>query len=109
MVNDFARVTEYVGRLLSGVVARPLYRCTGRFPQGMCMAFASTPQIFQGGQGRREYPCRWCARRSERTIVADSEPLRVLLLHAFTAPEGGQDFAVRLKTVRVVVCAPPHK
>ena len=87
-------------------------RCTGARAvplQGVCMAFASMSQIFQGEQGRREYLCRWCALRSERAPVADSEPLRVLLLHALTAPEGGQDFAVRVKTVRAVVRAPPHK
>ena len=94
--NAIARVTHAVGLPLSGVVARPQYTYTGGALQGMRMAIASMPQIFQGRQGRREYLCRQCACRRGGTPAADSEPMRTLLVYALTGAESGQDVAVRM-------------
>ena len=93
---------------LSGVVARPLYVCTGSVSDGMCMALASMSPILTTGIGRGEFLCRECAGCSGRAPASNSARLRVLLLCALTAYETGEDLAARMKPVRVVLHAPPH-
>ena len=101
-------ITDRVGLLLGGVVARPLYQCMGIRPDGACMSMASMSRIFQGGPGRGEYLCSNCARRGQGAPVSDSAPLRALLLYAVSAVDGDQGHAVRMTPVRIVVSAPPE-
>ena len=100
-LRDLARVMSIVGLPLSGVVARPLYACTGNVPDGM-------PPILTTIMGRSERLCPACAGCSGRAPASNSVSLRVLLLYALTANETGEDLPARMKPSRAVLNAPPH-
>ena len=101
VLRELARVMSIVGLPLSGVVARPLYACTGDVPDGM-------PPILTTIMGRIERFCHACAGCSGRAPASNSVRLRVLLLYALTANETGEDLPVRMKPLRAVLHAPPH-
>ena len=109
-VMDFlARVVEVVGLRIVGVVARPVYVCTGKVPGGICMAMASMSRIFEEGTHRGAFLCKECARQRGATPVCESEPLRALLLYALVKVAGGAGTVLRMKPVRAVVSAPPAR
>ena len=70
---------------------------------------ASMSRMFQGGQGRGDYLCAGCVRRSKGAPASDSAPLRALLLYATTALADDEERAVRMTPLRIVVSAPPKK
>ena len=101
VIRELARVMSIVGLPLSGVVARPLYACTGDVPDGM-------PPILTTVMGRSERLCHTRAGCCGRAPASNSVRLRVLLLYALTANETGEDLPARMEPFRAVLHAPPQ-
>ena len=78
VLSELTRIVASVGLPLSGVVARPLYVCTGSVSDGMCMATASMSPILLTGVGRGEFLRRKCAGCIWRAHAPNSVRLRVL-------------------------------
>ena len=63
VVRALLRVVDAVGLRIAGVVARPVYACTGNVRRGMCMAMVSMSRIFEEEPRRGTYLCSGCARQ----------------------------------------------
>ena len=107
VVDFLGQVTQHVGLDLLGVVARPVYRCTGTVANGMCMAMASMSRIFTITQERSTFLCNACAEKNLDSVDSHNVPLRALLLYALVDVESSAPSVLRMKPLRVVVHAPP--
>ena len=107
LIGDAARAVDVE---VAGFLARPLYVCTNANPRSkneMCMSIASMSRFVQQAQGQLHYRCSDCVAKSAGVPVSDSTPLRVLHMYALIYTKDGDFTPMRMKPVRLVVCAPP--
>ena len=107
VLGEFANAMSAVDLLLTCVVARPMYVCTGRVSGGMCMAMASMSLALQCKRARGQYFCPRCAGSSGRARVSDGDRLRALLFYPCTAFGHSRGYAARTKPFYAIVDAPP--
>ena len=107
LIGDAARAVDVE---VAGYLARPLYVCTNASPTSkneMCMSIASMSRFVQQAPGQVHYRCSDCVAKSAGVPVSDSTPLRVLHLYALIYTKDGDFTPMRMRPVRLVVCAPP--
>ena len=107
LIGDAARAVDVE---VAGYLARPLYVCTNASPKSkneMCMSIASMSRFVQQAPGQVHYRCSDCVAKSAGVPVSDSTPLRVLHLYALIYTKDGDFTPMRMRPVRLVVCAPP--
>ena len=103
LAAGFKRQAERVDLQWSGIVARPLYACTGGGTQ--CGGVAAMSPLLAFPRERQEWRCAAC--RRECAPVSDSAPRRTLRLYPLVLTTKGQVTPMRSRPVVALVFAPP--
>ena len=112
VMTQLSEIASAVSLNVAGLLARPLYVCTNyrqALPAEMCMSVASMSQFVQQAPGRQHYRCAGCTASAEGVPVSDSTPLRVLHLYILVSAQDGGLTPLRMKSLRLVVEAPPNR
>ena len=96
---------------VAGFIARPLYVCTAKVGKDlrMCMFVANMSKMIIQSCQRTSYRCRTCLDMEAGGGCSFDAPKRVLQLYALVHTGVSEPTPVRMRPVRLVVCAPPDQ